>query len=188
MISRFVEGTLTVDEDQMSLMVRQLILHEGDREFPYLDTLGNWTVGTGYNLDARGVDFLNQVLGTAFYQDDHTPDHPFSDVHLPANLSRKVLRADIERVEAAVKVHYLDYVNLDDVRQRVVVDMAFNLGFRALGFKAAIAAIKARNFTQASRELYKSKWAYQVGDGEGGKFDRCDRLSRMLLTGENYTR
>jgi hypothetical protein len=108
-------------------------------------------------------------------------------VRLTQAQSRKVLRADIARLEQAVKVHFPEYMNLNEPRRRVVLDMAFNLGFRALGFKAAIAAIKARNFSQASRELYKSKWAYQVGDGEGKKFDRCDRLSRMLLTGEDYT-
>jgi lysozyme len=174
---------LLVNEDRM---VDQLLLHEGEKLTPYLDTLGNWTVGTGYNLDARGVEFLNSTLGTHFTQDDHS-EHPFASVRLTQAQSRLVLRADLRRFEAAVKVHFPEYLNLDEVRRRVILDMAFNLGFRALGFKAAIAAIKARNFSQAARELYKSKWAYQVGDGEGKKFDRCDRLSRMLLTGEDYT-
>jgi lysozyme len=173
---------IEVNEDRM---VDQLLLHEGEKLTPYVDTLGNWTVGSGYNLEARGVDFLNRVLGTHFQQ--HDGEAPFADVRLTTAQSRTVLRADIARVEQAVKVHFPDYMNLNEPRRRVVLDMAFNLGFRALGFKAAIAAVKARNFSQASRELYKSKWAYQVGDGEGKKFDRCDRLSRMLLTGEDYT-
>ena len=65
--------------------------------------------------------------------------------------------------------------------------MAFNMGFGALGFKATIAAIERSDWSRASRELYKSKWAHQVGDGEGGKFDRCDRLARMLLTAQEPT-
>lgn len=167
-------------------MEDQLLLHEGERLIPYLDTLGNWTVGSGYNLEARGVDALNHILGTTFRANEEH-ENPFAHVRLTRDQSRTVLRADILRVEQAVKVHFPEYLNLNDVRQRVVLDMAFNLGFRALGFKNAIAAIKAHNFSQAARELYKSKWAYQVGDGEGGKFDRCDRLSRMLLTSEDYT-
>lgn len=175
---------IEVNEDRM---VDQLLLHEGEKLTPYVDTLGNWTVGSGYNLEARGVEFLNQILRTNFVH-AHDHDAPFASVQLTQAQSRKVLRADIARVEQAVKVHFPDYMNLNEPRRRVVLDMAFNLGFRALGFKAAIAAVKARNFSQASRELYKSKWAYQVGDGEGKKFDRCDRLSRMLLTGEDYTK
>jgi GH24 family phage-related lysozyme (muramidase) len=52
---------IEVNEDRM---VDQLLLHEGEELIPYLDTLGNWTVGSGYNLEARGVEFLNQILRT----------------------------------------------------------------------------------------------------------------------------
>jgi lysozyme len=154
---------IEVNEDRM---VDQLLLHEGEKLTPYVDTLGNWTVGTGYNLEARGVEFLNRRSARTSRR-TITASPVRVDVRLTQAQSRLVLRADIARVEASRQGSLPDYLNLNEVRRRVVLDMAFNLGFRALGFKAAIAAIKARNFSQASRELYKSKWAYQVGTARG---------------------
>lgn len=162
-------------------MEQQLILHEGLRTKSYLDTEGNWTIGVGYNVSARGVDFIEKMIGRSMHG-------PIERLTMTPEESLIVLKADIERFDKAIPHYFPEYSALDGIRQRVVLDMSFNMGFAALGFKAAIAAIKKRNFSQASRELYKSKWARQVGDGEGGKFDRCDRLSKMLLTGLDYTR
>jgi lysozyme len=160
-------------------MLAQLVLHEGIRLRVYLDTEGFETIGVGYNVSARGWDFLERTIGrkvTAGAGDLITRDEAL-----------KVCAEDIARVQSAVLVHWPYYAQLSEVRQRVAIDMAFNLGLRALGFRNAIAAIERNNWSKASRELYKSKWANQVGDGVGGKFDRCDRLARMLLTGQEPT-
>jgi lysozyme len=162
-------------------MVDQLILHEGYRMKPYLDTEGFLTVGVGYNLSARGVDFINRTIGTRFA----TPQ----EVRLSREQAVSVLKADIARIEKAIPGLLPEYTALDEVRQRVVVDMAFNLGrMRALGFKKAIAALKVRNWSACAKELYASKWADQVGDGPGQKYDRADRLADMILTGNDYTK
>lgn len=162
----------------------QLVLHEGIKLQPYRDTEGFWTILCGYNLSARGWLFIEQTLGRRVVPTDVTAGRPFGRVEgLTRDDALRVLAADVDRVEAAVKVHFPTYLALDPVRRRVVLDMAFNMGFRALGFKATIAAVKARDWSTAARELYKSKWAYQVGDGPGKKRDRCDRLAQMLLTG-----
>ena len=162
-------------------MEQQLVLHEGERLKAYLDTEDNWTIFVGYNLDARGVDFLEEVCGRKF---TGSFDH-LTGTH---DESRRVLRADIARLQHVIPVHWAPYAQLDEIRQRVVLDMAFNMGFRALGFKQTAAAIVRRDWSTAARELYKSKWARQVGDGPGGKYDRCERLSNMLLTGQDYTK
>lgn len=162
-------------------MEAQLVLHEGLRMDSYLDTEGNWTIGVGYNISGRGLEFLEKIIGRSL------AGTAVENLVITKPEALKVLRADIERFHKVIPVHFPDYTALDAIRQRVVLDMSFNMGFKALGFKQAIAAIRRRNFSQASRELYKSKWARQVGDGEGGKFDRCDRLSKMLLTGNDYT-
>lgn len=164
----------------------QLILHEGLRLQPYLDTEDNWTVLVGYNLSARGWDDIERVLERKVEPPHVTEEEPFGTPHLTQHDAIKVLQADIKRVEAAVRVHFPEYDHLNEPRQRVCVDMAFNMGFRALGFKNTIAAIKRKDWSTASREMFKSKWARQVGDGPGGKIDRCDRLAKMLLTGEDY--
>lgn len=164
-------------------MLAQLALHEGIRKRVYVDTEGNYTLGIGYNVSARGLDFFEKTIGRKL------PWHEGAacvDI-VTVDECKLVCAADIERFEQAIVVHWPHYLKLDEIRQRVALDMAFNLGFRALGFKNAIAAIERRDWSRATRELYKSKWANQVGDGEGGKFDRCDRLARMLLTGQAPT-
>lgn len=162
-------------------MVQQLLLHEGEKLQAYLDTEDNWTFFVGYNLDARGVEFLEEVCKRKF------PGR-YQDLTGTRDESRKVLRADILRIDMIVPMHFPEYLQLSEVRRRVVLDMAFNMGFRALGFKNTIGAVKRQDWSTAARELYKSKWSRQVGDGPGGRYDRCERLSNMLLTGTDYTK
>jgi lysozyme len=70
---------------------------------------------------------------------------------------------------------------LTEVRQRVIVDLVFNMGTRAQTFVKCKAAIEANNWSRAVQELYSSKWASQVG------LTRAHRLGQMLLTGNDYT-
>lgn len=162
-------------------MEAQLILHEGLRTKSYLDTEGYWTVGVGYNISGRGVDFLERITGRKFR------GIPYEQITLTRDEALAVLRADIDRVEKAVRTYFPEYDELNEVRQRVCVDMAFNLGFKALSFKKTIAWMKVKHWSNAAREMWKSKWSGQVGDGPGGKRDRADRLTEMMLTGLDYT-
>lgn len=155
----------------------QLILHEDLRVVPYPDTLGNQTAGVGYNVAGRGWDFFERVI-----QRRIDPAQP----KLTQAECLAVLAADIERVEKAVIVHWPAYLQLDEVRQRVVIELAFNLGMRANAFVQTKDAIERKDWSRAVRELFKSKWAYQVDDGPGGKYGRADRLGQMLLTGRDY--
>lgn len=161
----------------------QLVLHEGLRTEAYVDTLGNWTIGVGYNITGRGYDFLEEVLGRKV--------KPADGMNEKARITRdealKVLRADLQRLEPIIPHYFPEYLKLTEVRQRVVLDMAFNMGFKVLGFRNTIAAVKAGDWSAAVKGLYSSKWAYQVDDGPGKHFGRCDRLGRMLLTGNDYT-
>lgn len=159
-------------------MAEQLILHEGLRLKPYLCSEGYLTILVGYNVDARGWQELGRMLGRPVN----------ADSVFTREDALKVLAIDIERFEKATIVHFPEYKKLSEVRQRVVLDMAFNMGFRALGFVQTKAAIISGNWSKAARELYKSKWANQVDDGEGGRFGRADRLVQMLLTNTDYTR
>lgn len=159
-------------------LIEQLLLHEGLRLTPYQDTLGNWTVGVGYNITGRGWSFFEQVTGRKIGPEGAA---------ITREEALAVLRADVARVEQAVRAYLPDYDALGDVRQRVVLDLAFNMGYNALQFKRAINALKIRDWSGVARELYRSKWAGQVGDGEGGRFDRADRLAQMMLTGKDYS-
>lgn len=61
-------------------------------------------------------------------------------------------------------------------RQRVLVNMAFNLGMTGLlGFKTTLLAMEQGRYEDAARML-RSRWAGQVGV-------RAERLSEMMRTG-----
>lgn len=68
---------------------------------------------------------------------------------------------------------------LDEVRQRVLIDMSFNLGIVGLlGFKNTLATIQEGNYQRAAAMMLDSRWAEQVGA-------RAERLARMMATGKD---
>lgn len=139
---------MTIDR---TAMIRQLRLHEGERLKPYRCTAGKLTIGIGRNLEDRGI-----TAEESAYLLGNDIDHHW----------RELLRA-------------LPWVaSLDSVRQRVLLDMAFNLGITGLlGFKNTLATIKAGNYQRGAEMMLQSKWAGQVGQ-------RAVRLSRMMATGK----
>jgi lysozyme len=167
----------------------QLILHEGLRLQPYRDSLGIWTVGVGYNLEARGPAFLEAAIGRRWRGMTDT---------LTREEALKVLRADVARVEALAQKHFsaAEWERLGEVRRRAVVDFVFNLERRALGFKKALLFLRmaldpnAGGYAPACLDacafhMMDSAWARQVGDGLGGRVDRADRLAWMIRKGED---
>ncbi len=131
-----------------SALLTQLEVHEGFRDKPYKDIEGNLTIGFGRNLDSNPLSY-----DEALY----------------------LLENDIDKAVDALK-HYTWYQHLSDVRQRVVVDMVFNLGIAGFArFKKTIGYIEAGKFKEAATEMLDSKWAQQVGV-------RAKRLSKMMAT------
>lgn len=130
----------------------QLRLHEGVEHKPYKCTAGYLTIGVGRNIEERGL----------------------SDDEIDYILNNDVNIATDELVDT-----FDWYADLDDVRQRVVVDMVFNLGMpRFKQFKNMIAAIEAGDWMEASNQMVDSRWAQQVGL-------RASRLAEMMETGED---
>lgn len=116
-------------------LVEQLIEHEGLRLKPYKDTEGKLTIGIGRNLD---------------------------DVGISEGEARFMLGNDIARAFGAAG-KYRWFSRLSDNRQRVILDMLFNLGAtRFATFKRMIAALERGNFEDAAAEMIDSKWAHQV--------------------------
>lgn len=163
-------------------MLAQLALHEGVELHPYLDTMGNTTVGIGYNVTARGWDDWDAITGNRDHQGVLRAD------------CYKVCLADIDRVERVLGVHVPFYAQVDPIRQRVLVDLTFNIGLKSLGFKNCLAAIERRDWSKAAMELHSAHWAQQVEPDVDLTADaatilnekirgRADRLAKMLLTG-----
>lgn len=71
---------------------------------------------------------------------------------------------------------------LNDARQDVLVNMAYNMGWPKLsGFKRMIAAAAAGDFNAAAHEMLDSKWAPQVGA-------RAARLAQQMKSGVRVPR
>jgi len=72
----------------------------------------------------------------------------------------------------------LNFWMLDSVRQEVLVNMMFNLGFPTLArFKLMLDAVNNKDWHEASKQMLSSRWASQVGY-------RATELSSAMLTGE----
>ncbi len=69
------------------------------------------------------------------------------------------------------------WLSLDDVRQRIVSNMAFNMGVSGLlTFKNTLSAMRRGCYSVAAAGMKNSKWAVQVGD-------RAKRLYRGMESG-----
>lgn len=124
---------------------------EGRRNKPYECSEGFVTIGVGWNLDANGL-----------------PDDIIDDL-----LNRSLLKASED-----CQTLYSNWYKLCSVRQRVLINMAFNLGRKGLAkFKKMNAAIHREDWDAAAEEMLDSKWATQVGD-------RAKRLHVIMRTGK----
>jgi lysozyme len=133
-------------------LIAQLKVHEGVRDKVYLDTEGIETIGVGRNLKDKGLS-------------EDEIDY--------------LLQNDISEFKSGVQDTWSWWDSLDDVRQRVVVDMAFNMGLGGLSkFKKTLGHIEAGEYEEAASEMLNSRWAEQVGR-------RANTLSEMMRTGED---
>jgi lysozyme len=124
---------MMTDEMQIKLK-RSLIEHEGLKEFPYVDTLGNVTIGIGYNLSSRG-------LPDAWINVQYNQDVQYFYEQLCT---------------------FPWYLSLNQDRQIILIDMAFMGWKRFLGFTEMIAALERKDYLTASHEMLNSEWALEV--------------------------
>ena len=67
--------------------------------------------------------------------------------------------------------------DLDPVRQRVMLNMTFNMGVGWIDdFKNTVETIRRGDYASAASGMLKSKWHKDVGD-------RAQRLAAMMRTG-----
>jgi len=132
-------------------IIEQLKRDEGYERFMYLDTQGVPTIGYGFNLRDEGL----------------SPDE-----------SEYVLRCKVAQRRINLVNALTWTAQLDDARQGVLLNMAYNLGLAGLlGFPKMLAAMKTGDYDTAAGELLGSLYATQVGA-------RAQRLAVQLRTGE----
>lgn len=116
---------------------QQLILHEGLKLTPYRCTADKLTIGVGRNLD---------------------------DVGITQEEAEFLLDNDILRCCDDLDRNMSWWRDLSETRQRVLVDMVFNLGIsRFMKFQNTIDALANGNYKGAAEEMLDSRWAEQVG-------------------------
>ena len=136
----------------MEALRAQLIHHEGLRLKPYTDTTGHITIGVGRNLTDVGISHTEAML---------------------------LLDNDINRTLLGIAPALPWFGFLNDVRQRVLTDMAFNLGPEGLlKWVNTLHAIESGQYREAARQMRNSLWAQQVGT-------RALDLSLMMESGED---
>jgi lysozyme len=152
-------------------LVKMIAIHEGIVLNVYQDHLGIDTVGIGRNLQDRGItdgelSFINKTMDEV-YENGLTEEEAY---YLCMN--------DIAIVEKELLANKPIVNQLNDVRQMVLIDMAFNMGVpRLMAFKNMWLAIEKVNYQLANEEMIDSRWAGQVGS-------RAMKLSLAMKNGE----
>jgi len=159
----------------------QLILHEGISLTPYKCTAGKWTIGVGRNLEDTGLYEFEKmrILGTYELTRQEVIDI-LQVRHITQEEALYMLDNDIKVITAELEDSYKWFKYLDEVRQKVIIDMRFNLGSAGFaGFKNMIRQLELENYQKVAEEMKNSKWYLQVKT-------RGDRLIKMMLTGQDY--
>ena len=138
------------------LLIAELRRDEGVRYSPYKDTLGIDTVGVGHNLKAKPLDLI----------------YPLTDEEVD-----RILAMDLDEVFEGLNSRLPWWRDLSCARQRVLANMAFNMGIEGLlTFKNTLQAIQRGHYELAKVNMLQSKWAKQVGQ-------RANRLAKMMVEG-----
>lgn len=109
---------------------------EGLSVLPYECPAGHLTIGYGHNLE-NGIS---------------------------KEAAEFILREDLQAAVKAVSKHFAWWQGLNEARQFVLVDMAFNMGLAKLStFKKMLEATQRGDWNKAAAEMLNSRWATQVG-------------------------
>ena len=131
----------------LSDLMGQLLEDEGERLKPYRDTVGKLTIGVGRNLDDMGISH-----DEALY----------------------LLRNDVEKVLGQLAEGLPWWPTLDEARQGVLANMAFQLGYAGLmQFHQTLSFIEEHEYRKAAEAMRGSKWYLQVPK-------RAERLATIM--------
>lgn len=137
--------------------------HESLKLKPYECPKGKLTIGYGRNLDDRGI----------------------TQNEAKVMLERDLLDTKLE-LEDKIKFFH----KLDDIRQNVLIEMAYNMGVpHLLEFKNTLKFMEKGDFINASIEMLDSQWhrdfvKYDMQDGKpSNELLRSEFLSMVMKEG-----
>lgn len=147
-----------MDPTNLALLETELRRDEGIRYARYLDSLGIPSTGVGHNL-------LASPLPAGW-------TYPLNDAQV-----NQLLNGDIAETFHQLDTHLPWWRQLDEVRQRVIANMCFNMGIGTLlTFHNTLGAMQRGSYAVAAAGMKASKWSGQVGD-------RAQRLCKAMETG-----
>ena len=133
---------MSLSEELKNTIKTDLMKHEGIRFEVYLDT---------ENLPTGGIGHLI------------TDDSYSVGEEIPANVVDKWFEEDFEEAVTDCCAIFLNFTSHPENVQRVLVNMAFNLGRPRLSkFKNMVSAVNEGNYNKAADEMIDSKWYRQV--------------------------
>lgn len=147
----------------------ELIRDEGERLKGYRDTKNKWTIGIGRNLDDVGTVPLNRTKADVLANGVNQAEID------------QLFAYDIDRTAGDLDKRLSWWRNLDPVRQRVMLNMCFNMGIGnakhgLCSFVHTLGMIERGEYSHAADAMEKSEWAREVGI-------RADRLASMMRNG-----
>jgi lysozyme len=133
------------------ILLEQLKDFEGLELKAYQCTAGKTTIGLGRNLDDYGI-----TEEEAYY------------------LAKNNINELEEELDRAISW----WRQLDDARQRALINLSYNVGTTTLlKFKKTLQYLEDGSYEEAAKEVLDSRWADQVGR-------RAIFISNVFLTGE----
>lgn len=127
----------------------QIEQDEGRKDRLYLDSLGIPSIGIGRNLKDVGL-------------------RPDEIEYLYAN--------DLKEAEAVARTMVPSFDDLSDNRKAVVLNLSYCLRYKLSGFRKFRAALAAKDWKEAAREILDSTFAQQVPN-------RAKRLANQMEAG-----
>lgn len=127
----------------------QLVKHEGYRNQPYKDTLGNWTVGVGHLITSS----------------DNIPvDSTLTDEQV-VNLANTDMKNAVDGAKRVFENAGGDWDSLPESQKHNLANLSFNMGPTKLaGFKNFMGSMVEGDYSKAAENLADSKWYGQVGN------------------------
>lgn len=146
------------EDVRLAMMIRHLRREEGVMPYAYQDHLGFWTIGVGRLIDKGKGGRL-------------------TDAEIDALLTNDIARFRRSLENDPRFRPAWDAVKFNDARATALLSMMFQMGEDGLAtFKNTLAAIAAKNFTDASTRMLDSLWAKQTPE-------RAARVAKMMRTG-----
>lgn len=144
---------MNIDRLKSELWEDEGVVKSGGRHVAYQDHLGYWTIGCGNLIDARKGGGLT----------DEEADY--------------LLENKIASILVQLRKRLPFWNQLDDTRQRALMNMAFQMGVEGLmKFKNMLWAIERGQWGLAHAEALDSSWANQTPA-------RAKRVAGMILHG-----